>query len=123
MFELSVLKQMKLAELQDIAKLAKIKSAGVKKDLLVQQILEKQNATNTADNVKSTEESVPKRTRIVHSKKQDDTNDANLFSEKTEQQESQVLAETNVTPERKVIKFNKAKYENKINAAAAKKNN
>ena len=46
MFEISVLKEMKLAELQKIAKLAKnIKSTGVKKDALIQLILEAQSTT------------------------------------------------------------------------------
>ena len=43
MFDISALKEMKLAELQEIAKLAKtIKTAGVKKDKLIEQILAQQ---------------------------------------------------------------------------------
>jgi transcription termination factor Rho len=43
MFDISALKEMKLTELQEIAKLAKtIKTTGVKKDTLIQQILEQQ---------------------------------------------------------------------------------
>ena len=121
MFELSALKQMKLAELQDIAKLAQIKSAGLKKDLLVQQILEKQNATNTPEVIENTQpsvESTPKRVRIVPAKKEEESVDANLFSNETEKVEAPV--EVKAAPERKVIKFNKAKYENKVNAAVEK---
>jgi transcription termination factor Rho len=72
MFELSALKQMKLAELQEIAKLAKIKSAGVKKELLVQQILEKQNASNVVDVVKDVKpkaDAPAKKTRIIPNRK------------------------------------------------------
>ena len=121
MFELSALKQMKLAELQDIAKLAQIKSAGLKKDILVQQILEKQNATTTQEvieNKASSSESTPKRVRIVPAKKEEESGDANLFSNETEKVEAPV--EVKAAPERKVIKFNKAKYENKVNAAVEK---
>ena len=121
MFELSALKQMKLAELQDIAKLAQIKSAGLKKDVLVQQILEKQNATNTPEVIENTQpsvESTPKRIRIVPAKKEEESSDANLFSNETEKVEAPV--EVKAAPERKVIKFNKAKYENKVNAAVEK---
>ena len=40
MFDISALKEMKLAELQEIAKLAKtIKVTGVKKDKLIEDIL------------------------------------------------------------------------------------
>ena len=45
MFNISALKEMKLTELQEIAKLAKtIKIAGAKKETLIAQILEHQNA-------------------------------------------------------------------------------
>ncbi|MDQ5930210.1 MAG: transcription termination factor Rho [Bacteroidota bacterium] len=47
MFEISVLKEMKLTELQEIAKAAKtIKFSGVKKEILIGQILEHQAANN-----------------------------------------------------------------------------
>ncbi|WP_396177023.1 transcription termination factor Rho [Flavobacterium sp.] len=133
MFELSALKQMKLAELQEIAKLAKIKSAGVKKELLVQQILEKQNASNDSDVVENVEpkaDAAPKRARILPNKKQEEASDANLFSPEITTTETAVveasITETPtetpaVAPERKVIKFNKAKYESKIKNAAERK--
>ena len=124
MFEISVLKQMKLAELQDIAKLAQIKSAGVKKELLVQQILEKQNAANASESIdKATpkEETAPKRARIVPSTVTDTSPKADLFSKETAKVESPVEEVVKAAPERKVIKFNKAKYESKIKIAAERK--
>ena len=49
MFEISVLKEMKLTELQEIAKAAKtIKISGVKKDVLIGLILEHQATTSKA---------------------------------------------------------------------------
>lgn len=130
MFELSALKQMKLAELQDIAKLAKIKSAGLKKELLVQQILEKQNATGTSDNTEKAEvaavvaDEAPKRVRIVPTKKVDvstvDATNSDLFSNEPEKAVTPTEVEVKPVVERKVIKFNKAKYDSKISAAAEK---
>jgi transcription termination factor Rho len=73
MFEISALKEMKLSELQDIAKLAKtIKFAGVKKETLVQLILDHQVALapkETAE-VSPTQKGVEKlkRARIVSEK-------------------------------------------------------
>ena len=124
MFELSALKQMKLAELQEIAKSAKIKSAGVKKELLVQQILEKQQTsqeTVVVENLEPKADPAPKRTRIVPNAKQDDEVTSNVVS--SEKESTDVVASETATaaPERKVIKFNKAKYESKVNAAAEKK--
>ena len=124
MFEISVLKQMKLAELQDIAKLAQIKSASDKKELLVQQILEKQNAANASESIdKATpkEETAPKRARIVPSTVTDTSPKADLFSKETAKVESPVEEVVKAAPERKVIKFNKAKYESKIKIAAERK--
>ena len=121
MFELSALKQMKLAELQDIAKLAQIKSAGLKKELLVQQILEKQNASNTTDaveNVGPKVDAASKRARIIPNKKQEESSETDLFSKETKNAETS--DEVKTAPERKVIKFNKAKYESKISANAEK---
>ena len=47
MFDISALKEMKLSELQEIAKLAKtIKTTGVKKEVLIEQILEQQAKAN-----------------------------------------------------------------------------
>ncbi|WP_432671880.1 transcription termination factor Rho [Flavobacterium sp. SM2513] len=123
MFELSALKQMKLAELQDIAKLAQIKPAGLKKELLVQQILEKQNASNAtdaADDVEPKVDAASKRARIIPNKKQEESSDSNLFSKESEKTETSDEVDVKTGPERKVIKFNKAKYESKISASAEK---
>mgnify|MGYP003411804021 FL=1 len=74
MFDISALKEMKLAELQEIAKAAKtIKFNGVKKETLIGQILEHQ-ANHIAAKPETkpeadTEESKPKRARIVPVKK------------------------------------------------------
>jgi transcription termination factor Rho len=124
MFELSALKQMKLAELQDIAKLAKIKSAGVKKEHLVQQILEKQTAPQDAAAfpIVDTKSGIAvKRARISALTKSDEPSDADLLSTKKETADTVESTVLKPATERKVIKFNKAKYESKINAAAEKK--
>ncbi|HMI06824.1 MAG TPA: transcription termination factor Rho, partial [Flavobacterium sp.] len=68
MFDISALKEMKLSELQDIAKAAKtIKFNGVKKEALITQILEHQaSAQNNSD---VSEADKPKRARITADKK------------------------------------------------------
>ncbi|MBF4518265.1 transcription termination factor Rho [Flavobacterium sp. ANB] len=73
MFDISALKEMKLSELQEIAKLAKtIKFNGVKKETLISQILAHQEAT-VAPPVNAVAETndddKPKRARIVPAKK------------------------------------------------------
>ena len=69
MFDISVLKEMKLAELQEIAKKAKtIKFNGVKKDTLISLILEHQAVAESSQE-KSADEQKPKRARIVAEKK------------------------------------------------------
>ncbi|GIQ57320.1 transcription termination factor Rho [Flavobacterium collinsii] len=74
MFDISALKEMKLSELQEIAKLAKtIKFNGVKKETLISQILAHQEAT-VAPPVNPVAEAEivddkPKRARIVPAKK------------------------------------------------------
>lgn len=70
MFQISALKEMKLAELQEIAKIANIKFNGVKKDELIKSIISKQEAevptpevvTEDASKLKS------KRNRILPNK-------------------------------------------------------
>ncbi len=73
MFDISALKEMKLSELQEIAKATKtIKFNGVKKEALVAQILDFQSA-NSKEDFKNepinTSEDKPKRTRITADKK------------------------------------------------------
>lgn len=74
MFDISALKEMKLAELQEIAKSAKtIKFNGVKKDTLIGAILDHQNSTADSTSEKqavtNAEDDKPKRARIVPVKK------------------------------------------------------
>ncbi|MBB1193963.1 transcription termination factor Rho [Flavobacterium sp. SOK18b] len=74
MFDISALKEMKLSELQEIAKLAKtIKFNGVKKETLIGLILEQQALSKAPENVakpsENLEEEKTKRTRILPVKK------------------------------------------------------
>jgi transcription termination factor Rho len=74
MFDISALKEMKLSELQEIAKLAKtIKINGVKKETLISQILAHQESTVAPPPVNAVAEAAdddkPKRARIVPAKK------------------------------------------------------
>ncbi|TRX29723.1 transcription termination factor Rho [Flavobacterium franklandianum] len=131
MFDISALKEMKLSELQEIAKAAKtIKFTGVKKETLISQILELQSAGNdsTTDSKRSepkVEEEKPKRARIIAPKKvaiQKNTT-TSLFSDEEIAVEPSIpevknenLAEE-IAPEKKVskvIKFNKSAYEKKM---------
>ena len=133
MFDISVLKEMKLSELQEIAKLAKIKATGVKKETLIAQIIERQAATTEVaekDNTTTAEDnSKSKRIRIAPDKKTPTAEKTDLFTKaetKSEVIEEKVpvteakATEQEAPKERKVIKFNKAKYENKINNAIQK---
>ena len=72
MFDISALKEMKLSELQEIAKLAKtIKFNGVKKEDLIAQILEQQaKSSDSVDSSKEVSAEKPKRARITASKKE-----------------------------------------------------
>lgn len=86
MFDISALKEMKLTELQEIAKLAKtIKVAGAK-DVLIAQILEHQNKTAAQESQSVPEtpqakETKSKRTRITPTPKETDTTSTDLFSQ------------------------------------------
>jgi transcription termination factor Rho len=137
MFDISALKEMKLSELQEIAKSAKtIKFNGVKKEALINQILELQSATTNSTPENKTvdtnvEEDKPKRARIVAPKKvaiQKNENNS-LFAEEEIPAEANVAEvekvnpalETEipaaVEPEKKVgkvIKFSKSAYEKKV---------
>src|SRR5688572_12894669 len=87
MFDISALKEMKLPELQEIAKLAKtIKFAGVKKEKLIDEIL-KHQASQTAKKSpepeaqsNGAEQNKPKRARISADKKNEAPTQT-LFSE------------------------------------------
>ncbi len=128
MFDISVLKEMKLTELQEIAKLSKtIKFAGVKKDILISLILEQQSKSGVSKTTEINEiaEDKPKRTRIVAEKKPAITKPepVSLFSEPeiietqpievSEEVKTEVL-ESAPKKGNKVTKFNKAEYERKM---------
>ena len=71
MFDISVLKDLKLAELQEIAKTAKtIKFNGVKKDTLISLILEHQAKSIESAETKAPDAEKPKRARIAAEKKE-----------------------------------------------------
>jgi transcription termination factor Rho len=91
MFDITSLKSMKLPELQEIAKTAKtIKYHGVKKEVLIQQILELQDNSPKAAAIENSEaDSKIKRARIVPSNPKENTN---LFSPNTK---IQAVAEEN----------------------------
>jgi transcription termination factor Rho len=140
MFDISILKEMKLSELQEIAKSAKtIKYNGVKKDALIGSILEHQAAIVDSAPDKKTENTIedekPKRSRIAPVKKANTPKSAPKRSELKEgetQQEattepktestttespSVVEGESGTEPQKKigkVVKFSKSAYEKKI---------
>jgi transcription termination factor Rho len=139
MFDISALKEMKLAELQEIAKLAKtIKFNGVKKETLISQILDHQakNVDSTTENKAeiTAEDDKPKRVRIlpvkkaaIHKKdvetlfkKEETVSDSDGPAESSapveSQSQEQTKSETPVVDDKpaKVIKFNKSAYEKKL---------
>jgi transcription termination factor Rho len=140
MFDISALKEMKLSELQEIAKAAKtIKFNGVKKDTLIGAILDHQPAavaTKTASNdVEKPEDDKPKRNRIVAEKKpviqksknkqtattedeqtfnQDSVADSKGADTINSQAESNEQAQDKVAKGPKIVKFSKSAYEKKI---------
>ncbi|MGC4039832.1 MAG: transcription termination factor Rho [Flavobacterium sp.] len=98
MFDISALKEMKLSELQEIAKLAQtIKVAGAKKDTLIAQILEHQNKVSADENKGQPEkpaETKAKRARIVpDKKKQAEAVQSDLFAEGTTNDQVVPIAE------------------------------
>ena len=118
MFDISVLKGMKLPELQQIAKLAKtIKIAGVKKEVLIQDILAHQ--ANSEQNTPQSESVVaedtkPKRARIKIENKQ--SNNANLFAEMPNEEKVEELVspkETKQTEDKEVV-TKPSKFQKKI---------
>lgn len=146
MFDISALKEMKLSELQRIAKAAKtIKYNGVKKEALITSILEFQSslaATAVVDEAPVAEaDNKPKRVRITPARKQsapknevvahEETAEAEQTDEKTAFQADTVVndvvagesdkksEETTAAEKPKAVKFNKANYEKKV---ALKKN-
>ena len=121
MFEISVLKEMKLSELQEIAKAANItKITGVKKEVLINQILQVQSAISEVK-TENTTDAKPKRARISIDKKPESIS---LFSESTEKVYEKKEVEIGEAPvvspkDRKVVKFKKADFDAKVAAKAA----
>ena len=132
---------MKLSELQEIAKAAKItKTTGVKKETLISQILDFQ-ASNSGEksNVSNddSKETKPKRARMSVEKKPviQKSESVTLFSDSVEnateekREFSEVQAENSEKlqgseqKERKVIKFKKADFDAKVAAKVASENN
>ncbi|PKP17756.1 MAG: transcription termination factor Rho [Bacteroidetes bacterium HGW-Bacteroidetes-23] len=128
MFEISVLKEMKLSELQEIAKAAKtIKFNGVKKDDLIQKIIETQNSVSKSEENQSNDAaSKSKRARIIAPKEKIEEV-STLFSEpeakKTVEVEKPAHVEKPSDPQestedlKKVerpVKFVKSKFEKKV---------
>ncbi|MFB9076532.1 transcription termination factor Rho [Flavobacterium procerum] len=139
MFDISALKEMKLSELQEIAKLAKtIKFNGVKKETLISQILAHQEASLASaeapqtNAVSDAKDDKPKRARIAPAKtKAANTKTTPVLEfdkdETVQKEENQeIVAETAaIAPEAKevkktdkkepkVVKFNKSAYEKKV---------
>jgi len=126
MFELSLLKQMKLSELQEIAKSSKtIKFNGVKKDDLIGLIIDLKKSTDAKpapikeENVAS--ENKIKRNRIVNKTTfmQDEVDTTNLFSTDSDVKLDKKVVSIETTEEitenkhQPKGKFVKANYENK----------
>jgi transcription termination factor Rho len=123
MFDISALKEMKLSELQEIAKLAKtIKFNGVKKEDLIAQILEQQaKSSDSVDSSKEVSAEKPKRARITASKKETVASTSerivdvevipNSKSEETTPENSNEPSDKKAP---KVVKFNKSAYEQKL---------
>jgi transcription termination factor Rho len=136
MFDISALKEMKLAELQEIAKSAKtIKFNGVKKEVLINQILELQAATvnNTPEKKvveTKVEEEKPKRARIITPKKgvvPEKSNNTLFTADEIQEVKKvpEIEKEAPIQPaaakkESKIIKFNKSAYEKKMALQKAK---
>jgi transcription termination factor Rho len=123
MFDISVLKEMKLTELQEIAKLAKtIKFTAVKKEDLISLILAHQKTTSNASVSADAEDDKPKRARIVPAKKGAITKEkpSSLFDNDDEEISipstvtSSESSENEIKKEPKIVKFSKSAYEKKI---------
>jgi transcription termination factor Rho len=150
MFDISALKELKLTELQEIAKKAKtIKFNGVKKETLIGLILEHQEATSkvveNSVSPSSVETEKTKRARIVPEKKSKNSEDnsSTLFAQKEREVELVSSSDTTVEPNasdldvvekpkdesilerkiNKVVKFNKAAYEKKMALQRGKEEN
>jgi transcription termination factor Rho len=123
MFNISALKEMKLAELQEIAKLAKtIKVTGAKKDTLIAEILEHQNktsaqaepmvASDSSDSESTKQKSVDNKSKRVRispeTKKTSENKQSDLFTEELEVVAKPILENQN--PKFKKPLFAKKNY-------------
>ncbi|WP_432221305.1 transcription termination factor Rho [Flavobacterium sp. TMP13] len=121
MFDISALKEMKLVELQEIAKLAKtIKFNGVKKETLISQILANQESSSiaAAKPIPSDDtDSKAKRVRIMPDKKTKSVELKEQENPVTEEAVPVSNPEETVAvdkKEKKIIKFSKSAYEKKV---------
>jgi len=116
MFDISALKEMKLAELQEIAKLAQtIKVTGAKKDTLIAQILEHQEKSMAQQNNEKPVEAKVKRARIAPDKKKlSEPVQSDLFT--GEELVIQPVEEAQTTSQIKNQKFKKPFEKKKTNA-------
>ena len=127
MFDISALKEMKLSELQDIAKLSNtIKYKGVKKDTLIAEILDFQKTTSdTKDesNQNSTSDEVkPKRVRIKPESKAINQSSKDLFSDETlKEVKVEENDEQKVEKSQSISKFKKPFDKNKTQNPQANK--
>ncbi|MBC7607318.1 MAG: transcription termination factor Rho [Burkholderiales bacterium] len=129
MFDISVLKEMKLPELQEIAKSAKtIKFNGVKKQVLIAQILAHQVDNASIVGAEMATDDKPKRARIAGDKKPEiriKNRTETLFSEIEQSPQTPnaiSIPEEAVTEKNdaKVIRFKKSDYEKKLAGKAVK---
>ena len=132
MFDISVLKEMKLPELQEIAKSAKtIKFNGVKKEVLIAQILAHQVDNASSVGAEMATDDKPKRARIAGDKKpaiRNKNRTETLFSEieqtpQTPQTPTPISIPEEASTEKnepKVIRFKKSDYEKKLAGKAVK---
>ncbi|HLP62969.1 transcription termination factor Rho [Flavobacterium sp.] len=117
MFDSSVLKGMKLPELQEIAKLAKIiKFAGVKKEKLIEMILDHQaaSAANDTPSAPASKEEKTKRARIKPDAKVKSDSSQDLFS--SEKPETVAEVQEEKPTEEKSFKNPKFKKKEKFKA-------
>ena len=129
MFDISALKEMKLSELQEIAKSAKtIKFNGVKKETLIGSILEHQNSIvapiSDQKSENNVEDNKPKRARILPVKKvaiQKNTNKAVFKEEIPAPVLSENKLEDNAAPDVVVTNSSNSEKENNDQSAAPEK--
>lgn len=120
MFDISTLKEMKLSELQQIAKLAgTTKIAGAKKDTLIQNILDAQNNANYVETAPPAENvAKSKRVRITKQEKENQVQQQELFVPESKSQDIDEL-NNNQTVKKN---FNKPRFEKKAKVISSSDN-